>query len=47
MAAPEVFGLRDEDGHAFVKVTTFTPEMIEAAKRAAANCPEQAILVEE
>jgi ferredoxin len=47
MAAPEVFGLRDEDGHSFVKVKEFTPEVIVAAKRAAANCPEQAIVVEE
>lgn len=47
MTAPEVFGLRDEDGHGFVKVTEFTPEVMEAAKRAAANCPEQAIVIEE
>ena len=47
MTAPEVFGLRDEDGHGFVKVTDFTPEVMDAAKRAAANCPEQAIVVEE
>ena len=46
MAAPEVFGLREEDGHAFVKITEFTPEVIEAAKRAALTCPEQAIVVE-
>lgn len=46
MAAPEVFELREEDGHAFVKITEFTPELIEAAKRAALTCPEQAIVVE-
>lgn len=47
MAAPEVFELRDEDGHAFVKVTEFTPEVMAAAKRAALTCPEQAIVIEE
>jgi ferredoxin len=47
MAAPEVFDLRDEDGHSFVKITEFTPVLIEAAKRAALTCPEQAIVVEE
>jgi ferredoxin len=47
MAAPEVFDLREEDGHAIVKVTEFSPELLEAAKRAALTCPEQAIVVEE
>jgi ferredoxin len=47
MAAPEVFGLREEDGHAFIKITEFTPELIEAAERAALTCPEQAIIVEQ
>jgi ferredoxin len=47
MAAPEVFALREEDGHAYVTVTEFTPELIEAAKRAAATCPEQAIVIED
>jgi ferredoxin len=46
MAAPAVFGLRDEDGHSYVMVTEFTPEVIEAARRAASTCPEQAIVVE-
>ena len=46
MAAPDVFGLRDDDGHAYVLVTDFTPEVIESAKRAALTCPEQAIVVE-
>lgn len=47
MAAPDVFGLRDEDGHAFVAVSEFTPEVIESARRAAMTCPEQAIIIEE
>ncbi|MDE3205052.1 MAG: ferredoxin [Acidobacteriota bacterium] len=47
MTAPEVFGLREDDGHSFVQISEFTPEQLEAAKRAALNCPEQAILVED
>lgn len=47
MAAPEVFQLRDEDGHAFVAVNEFTPAVMDAARRAASTCPEQAIVVEE
>jgi ferredoxin len=47
MAAPDVFGLRDEDGHAYVLVTEFTPSLIESARRAALTCPEQAIVIEE
>jgi ferredoxin len=46
MAAPDVFGLRDEDGHAYVLVSEFTPEIITSATRAALTCPEQAIVVE-
>ena len=47
MAAPEVFGLREEDGHSYVIATELTPEVIEAAKRAALTCPEQAIVIED
>jgi ferredoxin len=47
MAAPEIFELRDEDGHAVVKVADFTPEVMAAARRAALTCPEQAIVIEE
>jgi len=46
MAAPDVFALRDDDGHAYVTVSDFTPAIIEAARRAASTCPEQAIVVE-
>lgn len=46
MAAPAVFALRDEDGHAYVAVTDFTPDVLDAAERAARTCPEQAIVVE-
>lgn len=47
MAAPDVFRLRDDDGHAYVAVTEFTPDVIAAARRAASTCPEQAIVVED
>jgi ferredoxin len=47
MTAPDVFGLRDDDGHSYVKVTDFTPEVIEAGRRAASTCPEQAIVVDD
>ncbi len=33
MAAPEVFHLRDDDGHAYVAVTEFTPEVIASRQR--------------
>lgn len=47
MAAPELIGLRDEDGHAFVE-SEEVPEGLEGkARNAAATCPERAILVEE
>ncbi|MFM2073032.1 MAG: hypothetical protein RLZZ623_3296 [Actinomycetota bacterium] len=47
MTAPDVFHLRDDDGHAYVAVTEFSPEVIVAARRAASTCPEQAIRIEE
>jgi ferredoxin len=45
-AAPAVFGLREEDGHAFVIAADVGPEQEEAAQRAAIGCPERAIVVE-
>jgi ferredoxin len=47
MAAPEVFELREEDGHASVREIDLTEEMVAAARRAALTCPEQAIVIEE
>lgn len=47
MAASAVFGLRDDDGHSYLLVSEFTPEVIEAAERAASTCPEQAIFIED
>jgi ferredoxin len=47
MAAPEVFGLRDEDGHAYVLVDEVDGELLAAAQRGASTCPEQAIRITE
>jgi ferredoxin len=47
MTAPDIFHLRDEDGHAYVAVDELTPEQEELARKAAASCPEQAIIVED
>ena len=47
MAAPEVFGLRDEDGHSYVILTEFDDAAMVAGRRAASTCPEQAIIVED
>ena len=48
MAAPEIFQLRDEDGHAFVAVDgELTDEQLLAARQAELGCPERAITVEE
>ena len=47
MAAAAVFSLRDDDGHAYVSVTEFTPEVMKAARRAASTCPEQSIVIED
>jgi ferredoxin len=46
MTAPDVFGLRDEDGHALVLVDELSPEQEARARTAAAGCPEQAITLE-
>lgn len=47
MAAPEVFHLREEDGHAEVPQPEVAPEHEEAVRRAARGCPEGAIVVTE
>jgi len=46
-AAPDIFHLNDEDGHAFVVVDELTPEQVERARQAELGCPERAITVEE
>jgi ferredoxin len=46
-AAPEVFHLRDEDGHAYVAVDELTAEQLPLARQAELGCPERAITIEE
>lgn len=43
--APDLFDLSDEDGHARPAVDRVPPDRQEAARRAAADCPERAIAV--
>jgi len=45
--APELFGLRDEDGHSFARHEQVPPGMDELARLAAESCPEQAIVITE
>jgi ferredoxin len=45
MTAPQLFGLREEDGHSYA-ISEDVPEGQEAAAREAARaCPEQAIVI--
>jgi ferredoxin len=43
MTAPQLMGLRDEDGHAVVLVDPVPAQWEEAARRVALGCPERAI----
>jgi ferredoxin len=45
-AAPELFRLREEDGHSSAVHPDVPPELEAAAERAARGCPERAILLE-
>jgi ferredoxin len=46
IAAPEIFG-SDEIGNAVVLITTEIPEhLVVKARRAEANCPERAIVIQ-
>jgi ferredoxin len=47
LAAPEVFLLREVDGHAYVRTPDVSTELEAAVRQAAATCPEGAITVEE
>jgi ferredoxin len=47
MVAPDIFHLREEDGHSFVVVEELTPEMEPLAQKAAIGCPERAIFIED
>lgn len=42
-AAPELFKLREEDGHAYVDDSVVPPGLEDKARRAALACPERAI----
>ena len=46
LAAPELFQLSDEDGHAYVLLQKVPNELDEAVLHAQRGCPEQAILVD-
>lgn len=46
IAAPEIFKLREEDGHAYVESEDVPESQQEAVRRAAMGCPERAIVVE-
>jgi ferredoxin len=45
MSAPALFELSDFDGHATAISETVPPELEQAARDAAATCPEQAIVI--
>jgi ferredoxin len=45
--APDVFRLGDEDGHAHAIVEDVPSGLEEQARRAAAGCPERAIVIED
>jgi ferredoxin len=47
MVAPDVFHLRDEDGHAYVEPSEIPAELEAVVRRASLNCPEFAIRVVE
>ncbi|MFD5811309.1 ferredoxin [Rhodococcus aetherivorans] len=47
MASPDVFLLRDDDGHAFVDETAVTPDRYDAIRDAQATCPERAVEITE
>ncbi len=47
LAAPEIFHLNDEDGHAFVVSAEVPPGQEELVRKAVATCPEGAISVDD
>jgi ferredoxin len=47
MVAPDIFHLREEDGHAVVVVDKLTPEQQTLARKAELGCPERAITVKD
>jgi ferredoxin len=47
ITVPDLFRLRDEDGHAFVEDSVVPSALEEGVRRAELGCPERAIRVEE
>jgi ferredoxin len=47
LAAPHVFLLGQDDGHAYVATAEVPSDLEEAVRKAAATCPEGAITVQE
>ena len=43
--APDLFLLRDEDGHAYVEVDEVPPGLEDQVERAVQTCPERAIQI--
>lgn len=46
MSAPELFLLRDEDGHAYARTEVVPDGEKDDAELGAASCPEQAIVID-
>lgn len=46
MSAPEIFKLRDEDGHAYVEGDTCDDSLRDLAQLGADGCPELAIEID-
>jgi ferredoxin len=44
MSAPHIFSLREDDGHSFLADEDVAPENEAHVRKAAASCPEQAIV---
>lgn len=47
LAAPQIFLLREDDGHAYVAADEVPPGLEDAVRKAVATCPEGAISVED
>lgn len=47
LAAPDIFNLSDEDGHAYVLTESVPDDRLEAVLHAQRGCPEQAVIIEE
>jgi ferredoxin len=47
LAAPHVFLLREDDGHAYVAAAEVPPDQEDLVRKAVATCPEGAISIDE